>query len=117
MYGVFCVRTKFISCASSVNLAGSCSLEARAANSFHRSKCFDIILISAIQKSSEILAVPPQDTNRNFSTFILKSCHGECELGRIFSLLARGSPPLPILGVVRDRVQRRQAGTVGTSVR
>ena len=33
-----------ISCASSVNFAGSCSLEARAANSFHRSKCFDIIL-------------------------------------------------------------------------
>src|SRR5580700_2993082 len=116
MYGVFCVRTKFISCASSVNVAGSCSLEARAANSFHRSKCFDIILISAIRKSSEILALPPQDTNRNFSAFIRKSCHAERALGRILSLLAKGSPRLPIPRVVQGRVQRRLAGTVGTSV-
>jgi hypothetical protein len=40
-YGVFWVRTRFISVASSVNFAGSCSREVKVANSFHRSKFFD----------------------------------------------------------------------------
>ena len=40
-YGVFWFRTRFISVASSVNFAGSCSLEVKVANCFHRSKFFD----------------------------------------------------------------------------
>src|ERR1700674_3518144 len=40
-YGVFWVRTRFISVASSVNFAGSCSLAVKVASCFHRSKFFD----------------------------------------------------------------------------
>jgi hypothetical protein len=39
--GVFRLRTRFISVASSVNFVASCSLAAKAANAVHRSKCSD----------------------------------------------------------------------------